>query len=91
MRARFHSIVDGLSLVCPARPTGALQYTQMKALNILVINKQGSGCWCLPLAVVRHEPWGLDATLAKGKKALATISAKKPSRKRKAKAKDTSD
>lgn len=71
-------------------PMSTTENEQMKALNILVINKQGSGCWCLPLAVVHHEPWGLDATLAKGKKA-ATSAAKKPSRKRKEKAKDTSD
>lgn len=74
-------------------PMSTTEDENMKALNILVINKQGSGCWCLPLAVVHHEPWGVDAILAKGKKALATIAAKKPSRKRKAKAKakDTSD
>lgn len=74
-------------------PMSTTENEHMKALNVVVVNKQGSGCWYLPLAVVHHEPGRVDAILAKGKKALATIAAKKPSRKRKAKAKakDASD
>lgn len=72
-------------------PMSTKEDNMMKQINVVVVNKQGSGCWYLPLAVVHHTPWGVYAL--QPKKALATIAAKKPSRKRKAKekAKDASD